>query len=57
MSDPVRITSGWETDVYTFNVEYKIRGRLCFDELVLRLYPGNGAETKASRVLCDGPDA
>ena len=49
ISDPVRITSGWETDVYSFNTEYRIDSRLAFDELILRLYPGEGAETKASR--------
>jgi aminoglycoside phosphotransferase (APT) family kinase protein len=49
ISDPVRITSGWETDVFSFNTEYQIDGKLGFDELILRLYPGNGAKTKASK--------
>ena len=49
ISRPVRITSGWETDVYSFNTECRIDGRLGLDKLILRLYPGNGAETKASK--------
>jgi aminoglycoside phosphotransferase (APT) family kinase protein len=49
ISDPVRITSGWETDIYSFNTEYQVDDRLGSDELILRLYPGNGAEAKASK--------
>ena len=49
VSSPVRITSGWETDVYSFKSEYESDGKLSSDDLILRLYPGDGAEEKAAK--------
>jgi len=41
------ITMGWETDLYSFNVEFSEAGRLLTEERVVRLYPGIFAVEKA----------
>jgi len=42
------IGTGWETDVYSFDVGYGPAGERTRDELILRLYPGDDAHAKSA---------
>ncbi len=44
-----RITDGWETEVYSFNLEYEEKNSLESHDLILRVYPGTDAYQKSSR--------
>jgi len=44
-----RISNGWETDVHYFTVRSQRDGKLRREDLILRLYPGDGASEKAAR--------
>jgi aminoglycoside phosphotransferase (APT) family kinase protein len=44
-----KITSGWENEVYSFDVDYNEKGNPSHEELILRIYPGDHAEGKSSR--------
>jgi len=44
-----KISDGWENEVYSFTAEYEQGGEHKRDDLILRLYPGDGARQKASR--------
>lgn len=49
VSDPVRIASGWETDIYSFSLRYASNNELHPQDLVLRIYPGGNSATKSAR--------
>ena len=42
-----RISDGWESELFTLDVEHGPAGERQATALVLRLYPGDGAEVKA----------
>lgn len=44
-----KITSGWENEVYSYDVEYSENGNRNHEELILRIYPGDHAEGKSSK--------
>jgi aminoglycoside phosphotransferase (APT) family kinase protein len=44
-----KISDGWENDVYSFTTEYEQGGGRKRDDLILRIYPGDGARQKAAR--------
>jgi len=43
------ITTGWESEIYTFSLEHGQASQRVREELVLRLYSGEGAGEKAAR--------
>jgi len=45
----LKISDGWENEVYSFTVEYEEDGERKRDDLILRIYPGDGARQKAAR--------
>lgn len=47
--DLARISDGWETEVYSFAVEYSKADDRRREELILRIYPGNDAPAKSAR--------
>ena len=47
-SQPVFLTAGWESDIYSFDLDYVADGVARRDGLVLRLYSGARAAGKAS---------
>ncbi len=47
VSDTTDLTSGWETELYGFTLEYRERSRSVSRRLVARLYPGRYAPQKA----------
>ncbi len=49
VSDLANISAGWESEMYSFNVEHGPAGERQREELVLRIYPGNDAHTKSAR--------
>jgi len=44
-----KITSGWENEVYSYDLIYNQNGQQNRGELILRIYPGDHAEGKSSR--------
>jgi aminoglycoside phosphotransferase (APT) family kinase protein len=48
ISEVKDITSGWETELYTFIIEFKEDGRQVREERVIRLYPGYNSAEKAA---------
>jgi aminoglycoside phosphotransferase (APT) family kinase protein len=43
------ISAGWESDMYSFNLEYGPAGARHCEELILRIYPGDDAHSKSAR--------
>jgi aminoglycoside phosphotransferase (APT) family kinase protein len=43
------ITTGWETEIYSFDVEYEVAGARRSDALIMRVYPGADAGARAAR--------
>lgn len=43
------ISAGWESNMYSFNVEYGSAGARQCEELILRIYPGDDAHNKSAR--------
>lgn len=46
--DLARISDGWETDVFSFTVEYEKAGERNSKDLILRIYPGDYAPHKSA---------
>lgn len=44
-----RIGEGWENEVYSYKLEYEEAGESMCQNLVLRIYPGDGAREKSRR--------
>ena len=44
-----RISDGWENDVYSFTMEYKVGSVQKREELILRVYPGDDAVQKSTK--------
>ena len=49
VNEPSQISEGWETEIYSFDVAYKMAGDRRHEELILRLFPGDGAEEQAAK--------
>jgi aminoglycoside phosphotransferase (APT) family kinase protein len=49
ISHLTRITDGWENEVYSFTIEYEEAIERTHRDLILRIYPGDGAHQKAAR--------
>jgi aminoglycoside phosphotransferase (APT) family kinase protein len=49
INDLVNINAGWESEVYSFDVEHGPPGQRWRDELILRIYPGDDAQVKSAR--------
>ena len=47
ISDPVRISEGWETEIYSFDFAYKADGEPRRELLILRIFPGQGTGPQA----------
>ncbi|MHA2233583.1 MAG: hypothetical protein ACXAB4_13960, partial [Candidatus Hodarchaeales archaeon] len=45
--DLQKLTSGWETEVYSFDVSYFLKHATKGDKLILRTFPGTGGNEKA----------
>ncbi|HEY0323206.1 MAG TPA: phosphotransferase family protein [Pyrinomonadaceae bacterium] len=41
-------TTGWETEIYSFDIEYEQAGGLRSDALIMRVYPGADARVRAA---------
>ncbi|MHA2330145.1 MAG: hypothetical protein ACXACR_16625, partial [Candidatus Hodarchaeales archaeon] len=42
-----KITSGWETEVYSFDIEYLYKRDIIQENLILRTFPGKGGQWKS----------
>ena len=49
ISEPVRISEGWETEIYSFDVNYKSASKRRRERLILRIFPGQGAKRQAAK--------
>ena len=49
VSEVKEITMGWETELHSFDVEFRKAGNLVREERVVRLYPGIPAADKAAK--------
>ena len=49
ITDLTSISAGWESDMYSFDVEYGPAGKRQREELILRIYPGDDAHEKSAR--------
>ncbi len=47
--DLVKITDGWETDVFSFRLGYESNSKQYSDDLILRIYPGDDAKEKSTK--------
>jgi aminoglycoside phosphotransferase (APT) family kinase protein len=44
-----KISNGWETDIYAFDLESGQAGDHTYEELILRIYPGEGGAIESAR--------
>jgi len=49
ISSLTQITDGWENEVYSFTIEYGKALERKYEDLILRIYPGNDAPKKSTR--------
>jgi len=49
VSNFVKITEGWETEVYSFVLEDRSNNKLHLNDLILRIYPGDNAKKKSAK--------
>jgi len=49
ISEPLRISEGWETEIYSFDVDYESAGERHHESLILRIFPGQGVEQQAKK--------
>jgi len=47
--DVTHVSAGWESEMYSFDVEYGPTGQRQREELILRIYPGDDAQSKSAR--------
>jgi aminoglycoside phosphotransferase (APT) family kinase protein len=47
VSKPARISEGWETEIYSFDLEYDGNGERKREGMILRIYPGRDAVEKS----------
>lgn len=45
----MKISDGWENEVYSFTIEYRETAEQTQEDLILRIYPGDGASQKSAR--------
>jgi len=43
-----RIGAGWETEIHSFDLEYRLAEQVRREGVIVRLYPGDGASAKAA---------
>ena len=48
VSSLARIGAGWETEIHSFDMEYRLAAQSRREGVVVRLYPGDGAAAKAA---------
>jgi len=44
-----KISDGWENEVYSFRIDYDENGRSRSEDLILRIYPGDGSRDKSAK--------
>ncbi len=49
ITEPESVSEGWESDVYSFDLEHGSPGDRVLREMILRIYPGNDAYEKSYR--------
>lgn len=48
IGEPSRISEGWETEIYSFDVDYESAGERRHEPLILRIFPGQGTGPQAA---------
>jgi aminoglycoside phosphotransferase (APT) family kinase protein len=49
VDEPIRISEGWETEIYSFEVNYDEAGERRREALILRVFPGENAASQAQK--------
>jgi aminoglycoside phosphotransferase (APT) family kinase protein len=49
VQDITSVGDGWETEVFSFALDYRETGALCREDLILRVYPGGNAAAKSAK--------
>ena len=49
VSEPQRITTGWETEIFSFEVDCFLTGRPIHEAIIMRMYPSDDANGKAAK--------
>jgi len=49
VSNLIDITSGWETEIRSFDLEWEESGEVVINPLVIRIFPGKGVDGKARK--------
>jgi len=45
------VSNSWEHDLFSFHIEYKLAGKPSAEDIILKIYYGNGAPQKAQKEL------
>jgi len=47
VSEPERIATGWETEIFSFDVDYTLSGRSIHENIIMRMFPGEDSQRKS----------
>ncbi len=49
VSDPRRIADGWETEIFSFEIDYFLNGEPIHENIIMRIFPSNDAHEKSTK--------
>ena len=49
VSDPMRIADGWETEIFSFEIDYFLNGEPIHENIIMRMFPSNDAYEKSAK--------
>jgi len=49
VSEPERVAAGWETEIFSFDIDYTLSGQSIHENIIMRMYPGDDAQGKSAK--------
>ena len=49
VTDPERIATGWETEIFSFDIDYSMSGESIHESIIMRMYPSDDAHGKSAK--------
>ena len=49
VTDPERIAAGWETEIFSFDMDYTLSGESTHQSIIMRMYPSDNAHGKSGK--------
>lgn len=49
VSEPERIAGGWETEIFSFDIDYTLTAEPIHESIIMRMFPNNNAQEKSAK--------